>query len=118
MPNSVTVLLIATCLKDVAQGFLFIPVLPEVIDAIYQKRELIEGDDDLLDAVLNDKAAALYGLSYAVGAIIAPLAGSYVYEWTHSGWRLTCDYFAIACAVYTIIFIVINVLPDIHKERQ
>lgn len=78
---------------------------------------MIEGDDDLLDAVLNDKAAALYGLFYAIGAIIAPLTGSFVNDLSGRDWRTTCDVFAIISGVYTLLFFLINVLPDIHKEK-
>ncbi len=67
--------------------------------------------------MLNDKAAALYGLAYAVGAIIAPLAGSWVYESTNYDWRYTCDIFSIFSGLFTVFFIVFNVLPDIHKEK-
>jgi MFS family permease len=68
---------------------------------------------------LNDKAAALYGLYYAIGAIIGPLAGSFVFDdLTKKDWHLTCDIFAIVSGVYTLLFLVMNVLPDIHKEKE
>ena len=117
MPDSVPLLLCATCFNAIAQGFIFIPVLPEVIDSVYQGRGIVEGEDDLLEAVLNDKAAALYGLFYAIGAIIAPLLGSFVYNQTKGNWRLTCDCFAILAGVFSVLFLVGNVLPDIHKEK-
>jgi len=104
-------------INAIAQGFIFIPALPEAIESVYQKKELIEGEDDTLDGVLNDKAAALYGLSYAIGAIIAPLSGSLVNDY-YDNWRSTCDVFALVAGTFSAIFLVLNVLPDIHKEKQ
>jgi MFS family permease len=83
---------------------------------------LVEGDNEDLDNVINDKAAALYGLFYAIGAIISPVIGSMVYNHDPSAkngdWVLTCDVFGVASAVYAIIFLVFNMLPDIHKEKE
>lgn len=89
-----------------------------MLEAVYQKREMVEGDDDVLDGIVNDKAAALYGLFYALGAISAPLLGSTVYEMLNNDWWYTCDVFAIISSIYVVIFFVFNVMPDIHKERQ
>jgi hypothetical protein len=33
-------------------------------------------------------------------------------------WVFTCDVFGIASAAYAILFLVFNVLPDIHKEKK
>lgn len=67
---------------------------------------------------MNDKAAALYGLFYALGAISAPLLGSMVYNMLSDNWWYTCDVFAIISSIYVVIFFVFNIMPDIHKERQ
>ena len=67
-------------LNGFSQGFLFIPVLPEIMDAVYCKEKLVEGEDEVLDAIVADRSAGYYGLFYAAGTISAPLAGSYVYE--------------------------------------
>ena len=33
-------------LLGVAQGFIFIPILPEVLDSVYLKQGLIEGENE------------------------------------------------------------------------
>ena len=92
--------------------------MPEILDAVYHKESIVEGDDPVMDAIINDKAAALYGLFYAIGAIAAPLVGSMVYETIfHRDWWYTCDVFGIISTIYAIIFFLFNVLPDIHKDR-
>lgn len=71
-----------------------------------------------MDAIINDKTAALYGTFYALGAIPGPLLGSAVYSLLNNDWWYTCDVFAIASCIYSVIFLVFNVLPDIHKEKE
>jgi MFS family permease len=104
-------------INGISQGFIFIPILPEVLEAVYQKQELIEGEDEVVDGIVNDKAAALYGLFYALGAISAPLLGSFVYELLNRDWWYTCDVFACMSTIYVVVFFVFNVMPDIHKEK-
>jgi MFS family permease len=90
-----------------------------MIDAIYAKQGIAEGSDEILDAVLADKASGYYGVFICAGTITAPLVGSFVYEsLLNKNWALTCDIFSLVGAVYSLIFIVFNVLPDVHKEKQ
>ena len=101
------------------QGFLFVPIIPEVIDSIYEKQGIIEGEDENVDGIIGDKAAGLYGSFYSIGLIIAPLFGAFLYdEVFHENFNLTCDMFALIAAGWTIIFLLFNVLPDIFAERK
>jgi MFS family permease len=117
LPPELWIFFVGYAINGISQGFIFIPILPEVLEAIYQKEKIVEGDDDVLDGIINDKAAALYGLFYAIGAISAPLLGSLVYNLLNDDWWYTCDVFAITSSVYVVIFFVFNIMPDIHKER-
>jgi MFS family permease len=119
LPPELWIFFVGYAINGISQGFIFIPILPEVLEAVYQKRKIVEGDDEIMDGVINDKAAALYGLFYAIGAISAPLLGSFVYNLLNNDWWYTCDVFAIISSVYVVIFFVFNIMPDdIHKERQ
>jgi hypothetical protein len=42
-------------------------LLPEIIESIYVHENIVEGEDEYIDAVINDKAAGLYGTFYALG---------------------------------------------------
>jgi len=46
------------------------------------------------------------------------LLGSWVYELVDSNWPLTCDYFAIFAAIFSFIFFLGNVLPDIMNDKK
>jgi sugar phosphate permease len=106
-------------LNGFSQGFLFTPTLPEIIDAVYGKQKITEGEDEVVDAIISDRASGIYGLFYAAGTISAPLVGSFVYErLLDKNWAQTCDLFAAVGAIYALIFLVFNVVPDIHLEEQ
>lgn len=98
---------------------IYTPMLPEIIDSIYQKEGIIEGEDENLDAVIADKASGLYFAAFSLGVITAPSTGSFVYEnLLNKRWEETCDVFGIFAAIFTVIYIVFNTLPDILKERK
>lgn len=106
-------------LNGFSQGFLFTPSLPEIIDAVYGKQKIAEGDDEVVDAIISDRSSGIYGLCYAAGTISAPIVGSFVYErLLDKNWAQTCDLFAAVGAIYALIFLVFNVVPDIHLEEQ
>ncbi|CDW79392.1 permeases of the major facilitator superfamily [Stylonychia lemnae] len=117
-PKDLYIFLIGYFVSGIAQGFLFIPILPEVIDSIYIKTGYTEGEDLVFDGLVSDKAAALYGSFYSLGLIVAPLLGSWVYQLVDSDWPLTCDYFAIFAASFSLIFFLGNVLPDILNDKK
>ena len=58
---------------------IYTPILPEIIDSVYQKTGIVEGEDDTLDALIADQASGLYFTFFSFGVILAPLAGSGVY---------------------------------------
>jgi MFS family permease len=106
-------------LNGFSQGFLLTPALPEIIDAVYAKQKLTEGEDDVVDAIVSDRASGIFGLFFAAGTISAPLVGSLVYERLLSkNWAQTCDTFGAVGAIYSLIFLLFNVLPDIHLEDE
>jgi len=110
---------IGQAFNGLGAGMIYTPILPEIIDSVYYKEGIIEGEDENLDAVLADKASGVYMGALSVGVIIAPSAGSFVYDnILNKNWELTCDVFAIFGAIYTLIFIVFNTLPDLSKEKQ
>ncbi len=79
LPDNLGIFLTGYALLGVAQGFLFIPILPEVIDSVYLKQKIVEGEDEYTDGIISDKAAGLYGSFLASGLIIAPLLGSFIH---------------------------------------
>jgi MFS family permease len=73
----------------------------------------------MLDMMLADRATGYYGLFFCAGSISSPIVGSFVYEkLLNENWAHTCEVFALAGALYCVIYTVFNVLPDVHKEGK
>ena len=93
-----------------------------MIECLYEKYHIVEGQDDRVDALISDKAAGLYGSFYSIGMILSPILGSVVFEALEKhdekyAFNKTCDLFALFTAVYTLFYFLLNVLPD-YKCRK
>ena len=51
-------------------GLVYTPILPEIIDSVYYKEGLIEGEDEKLDAVIADKASGIYMSALSLGCLL------------------------------------------------
>lgn len=89
-----------------------------------------------MDGVISDKSAGLYGSFYSIGMIVAPILGSLIYEHfdeidehnnigiideekqVRLAFNKTCDVFAGLTLVYTVLYVLINVLPDIRHDKE
>ena len=111
LPNVLWIFLIGQGLVEGAQGFLFIPIIPELMESFYDSYGLKEGESQQVDEDICDRASGLYNTFYYSGMIVSPVLGSLVYE-HYGNFNQTCDVFAIISVIYTSIFFLINVLPD------
>jgi MFS family permease len=123
LPNQLWILIVGMGLQGASLGFIFIPILPEMIECLYDKHRLIEGQDERIDAVISDKAAGLYGSFYSIGMIISPLLGSAIFDAIEEhdqkfAFNKTCDMFALFTAIFTLFYFVFNVLPDYYSCRK
>lgn len=75
-------IIIAFPIIGLFQTFVFIPVIPEMIEQLQHDLEISEGQDPTLDGLVNDKVNDAYGFFYASSMFVAPLLGSEVYTLT------------------------------------
>jgi MFS family permease len=101
-----------------SEGMIFTPIIPEILDSVYLAKNIVEGENDDLDAVIGDKASGLYGSFFSLGTITAPLFGGVVYSLLKDNWYYTCDFFGCLAVVWTLVYLFVNVLPDIKRDRQ
>ena len=88
------------------QVFVFIPIIPEMIERIQVDLEIAEGEHEDVDLALNDQVNEAYTLLYAFAMFISPLLGSYLHSTLGS--RKTCDYVAIVNLGVAAISFVFN----------
>lgn len=85
--------------------FVFIPIIPEMIERMSVDLHIIEGQDPILEGQLNDKINDSYGFVYAISMFVSPLIGSSLFLKYES--QTTCDIVAAAnlgLAVFCFIF--------------
>ena len=84
-----------------------------MIEAVYMKEQIVEGENEFIDEEINDKASGLYSTFFSIGQIIAPIMGGPLYEAFDS--KGTCDFLGVICCIYTVFYFIFNVGFDIFK---
>ena len=70
----------AQALVGFFQVFVFIPIIPEMIERIQDKLQVAEGKDEVIDNAINDKVNDSYGFVFALAQLMSPLVGSAIYS--------------------------------------
>ena len=68
-------------LIGIFQVFVFIPIIPEMLERLQVDLGIVEGEDETVDNALNDKVNDAYGFVYAFSNFVSPLIGSAVLGW-------------------------------------
>lgn len=100
----------------VAMPYIFIGVIPEMIDRMRVEYMIKEGEDKIVENSLNDKVNDAYGTIYALGTFLSPILGGLQY--TKYGMRTTCDiavYLNLGCMV---VFFIFNCGFSFYKENK
>lgn len=63
-------------LLGIFQVFIFIPIIPEMIERLQVELKIREGENDLIDGALNDKINDSYGFIFALSNFISPNIGA------------------------------------------
>lgn len=104
-------------LIGVAQAFIYIPIMPEIIESMQVKYKIVTGENEYIDHKLNDKASGIYTTFYSLGEILAPNVGSILYSYI--GYRRTCEVLALTALIYALVYFILNVgLNVFEKERK
>jgi MFS family permease len=110
-------MLVGFAINGIAQGFIFIPLLPDALEAVFIKEDIIEGHNEALDQLISDYGSGLYGTFFSTGQILAPIVGSAIFE--QIGYRPTTDFMTAVCLCWCLFFFVFNVGFSIFsKERK
>ena len=102
------------CLGSVS-AFCFVSALPEAIEVLQQKYQIVEGLNPDLDGKLNDTISSFYTLSFNLSSLVAPIIGGALYD-NLDYWR-TVDINMIICVAMTFIFIIFNCGFNVFKRH-
>mmetsp|Transcript_31724 Transcript_31724/g.48629 ORF Transcript_31724/g.48629 Transcript_31724/m.48629 type:complete len:102 (-) Transcript_31724:628-933(-) len=79
-PDSYWLIVAGFPLLGIFQTFVFIPIIPEMIERLQVSLEITEGEEEAVDNRLNDKINDAYGLIYALSNFVSPYVGSLLYS--------------------------------------
>ena len=67
-------------IMGIFQVFVFIPIIPEMIERLQVDLHIKEGEDEMVDLRLNDIVNESYTLLFALANFVGPLGGTFLYE--------------------------------------
>ena len=114
LDNNLWVLLFGLGLNGVASGCAFIPIFPEIMEAVMEQHGIEDETDELCD-----KVSGIYGTFYSIGSVVAPILGGALGD--SIGYRSTCDVVALATFIFCIFFAFFNLglkAPKGHKRQK
>lgn len=128
LPNKIWLIFVGTFLTGFFAAFLFVPVTPEIMDAVstdlcnsYKESiakqglsecEIEDSVDDYSNQIrgsLADKGAAAFNFSYSVGAMIGPVLGGVLCD--NFGYRQTFDIVSLICILFAIAYFCTVIIP-------
>jgi hypothetical protein len=116
LPYNKWIMLSSFPLQGLFQVYVFLPIIPEMIERVQVKYDIVEGEDEFLDAQLNDSCNDAYGFIYALSMFFGPLVGSWVKSATDG--RTSCDIFALVNLFLAVVLIIFNCGPFVFSENR
>lgn len=103
-------------IMGIFQVFVFIPIIPEMIERLQHDLKITEGEDEFIDGMLNDKVNDMYGLIYALSMFVGPILGSLLE--TLYGYSGCCDLVALINIGWGTFLFVFNCGPWVFAENR
>ena len=116
LPENGLVTGIGFILLGVPQIFVFIQIIPEMVERMRVDLNIPEGEDDVVDSRLNDAVNDAYGVVYALANFISPILGSMVYN--QFGVTYCFDLIFSIDVLFAIFIFHFNCGPFVFKENR
>ena len=113
--ESMGIVLVGLALLGFGVSGCVVPLLPEIVDAINEEEKEKAGGEAKQNSQVADKAAALYNMSFALGAILGPPIGGAIDD--ARGFSFTCDIFALTSFAFAVIYLIAVVIPSYFCKR-
>lgn len=79
-PASYWIIIFSFPVIGIFQFFVFIPIIPEMLERVQVELNVVEGEDPELDSAINDKVNDAYGFVYALSMFVAPVVGGIMFD--------------------------------------
>ena len=108
-------ILLAFLLMGLMQYFVFVPIIPEMLERAQVDLE-IEERDTRARSCLNDKVNDAYGFVYALSLFIGPLIGGFLHD--NFGPKTTGDYVAAFTLLFAFFLGIFNCGLQVFEEDR
>jgi MFS family permease len=98
------------------QTFVYLPLMPEIIERVQVEYSISPGRDEYLDSQLNDKVNDIYNFFFSIGCFTGPIIGGRMESIMKP--RLTCDTVAFINLTWALVFLIFNCGCSVFKEHQ
>lgn len=95
VPMDIYIVSVALLIGGLSSAHTIIPTMPEIVDA--GERELLYPKD-----VLTDLAAGLFNMNFAIGEVLGPLVGNYLY--VSVGMPMTGDIIGLSIIGFSVLY--------------
>lgn len=80
LPDELWIVVSAFPIIGIFQVFIFIPMIPEMLERLQVDLDIVEGEDESVDNALNDKVNDAVGFIFAFSNFVSPLIGAAVLD--------------------------------------
>ena len=106
LPDKLYLIVIGMAMQAFFSPICFIQCLPEAMEAVQAKYNLVDNFNPEIDGLLSDTLSSMYTLFYSLASLLWPIIGGALYDWKH--YQFTMNFFSIFMLFTAIIFIVFN----------
>lgn len=115
-PNNVWLIIMSQPPMGILQVFVFIPIIPEMLERLQVDLDIAEGESEEVDMALNDQVNECYTLLYAFANGVSPLIGGFLHD--HYGSEKTCDWVAFVNIGVGVISLLFNCGIFVFREDR
>lgn len=116
IPDNLWIVVAGFPVMGIFQTFVFIPIIPEMLEALQHDLKIVEGQNERIDNAINDKVNDAYGFIFAFTNFVAPLTGAALHKSLEE--RNTFDVIALANFGFGIIFFIFNCGIFVFSENR
>ena len=115
-PHNVWLVIAAFPLMGLFQTFIFIPIIPEMLERMIVDMNIVEGEDETIDGQLNDSVNDAYAVVFSTSMAVSPYIGSEFYS--RVGPFHTAKYIGYFNMGFTLFIFLFNCGPFVFSENR
>lgn len=83
LPDNIYLIVLGMSLQSFFSPICFIQCLPEAMEAVQVKYNIVDNFNPEIDGFLSDTLSSMYTLFYSLASLLGPIIGGALYDWKH-----------------------------------